>query len=281
MEVIMILLKYRYLRLLLALLFVGGSCTHIIARTHNSRSYRRSGFGIAYRKYAAKRSILQNAAKQRTVLKKLQPQQPIAQKQQYQHDTFETNLLHRAYALAHYIKLENDQTTKVKIDSITFEIGNSNKFTSSPEGSIYGIANIKCDNHGNGKKVEIMLNSALKHQSVAVQTQVILHELAHSYDIHLWNSIIGPNKRDALFDAYPYLQKDVEYCKTQLKPLAQQMIAHEWYAQWKSMKWMMKYAPNEVETLKRDYKNLAAYQSRTGITSVQYPPAALLLQWLA
>jgi hypothetical protein len=238
---------------------------------------------MAYRQYVAKRNILQNAAKQQTVLKKLQPQQPIAQKPQYKHDTFEADLLYRAHKLAQHIKIENDQTTKVKVNSITFEMADANRFTASTTagGCVYGLAEIRCDNNGNGKAVKIVLNRALKTQSIAVQTQVILHELAHSYDIHLWNSIIGPNKRDALFDAYPYLQKDVEYCKTQLKPRAHQMIAHEWYAQWKSMKWMLKYAPNEVETLKRDYKNLAAYQSRTGIPSVHYPPAAILLQWLS
>ena len=126
------------------------------------------------------------------------------------------------------------------------------------------------------KRCCIALHPSLKDDNLAVQASTIFHELAHAYDRHLWK----PGVQDTTFDCYPDLAQAVEYSKAKWKFTDAAMSASEWHADWQAIQWMKKYAPANLPALEVSYRELKLINDITGIRSMKYPPAEILLQWI-
>jgi hypothetical protein len=102
--------------------------------------------------------------------------------------------------------------------------------------------------------------------------------LAHAHDKHLWDTDATNN---TTFDCYPVLKNDVDYCLRTWQPTSPVMDASEWHAEWQASQWIKKYAVKRLAEVKRFHRKKKKYEERVGIQSVAYPPAEIVLKWLA
>lgn len=189
----------------------------------------------------------------------------------------EAALLKKAYKLAEAIAHENDRTNKVQVASIIFELLPSVKFAQN----VVGFSKMSSPNsRGRNQTVRIQLSRALKQNSIALQIQTILHELAHAYDKHLWD-VVAVEKNETSFDSYRFLKNDMLACQKKWNKAAPEMSSKEWYAEWQSIQWMKKYAPKHVAVLKEEFNEWAQEDKHQGVSSLVYPPADILLKWLS
>lgn len=188
----------------------------------------------------------------------------------------EVALLKKAYELAEKIAHENDRTSKIQIFPITFEMVSEKELPLSAA----RVSLVAHNTRGRNHYAHIKLSRGLLRASAALQARNILHELAHAYDQHLWDTF-NTGKYDSSFECYPFLKNDMQACKRKWSKAAPEMIASEWYADWQSVQWLKKYVPERGARLKRELLAEVEYEKHQGLTSLIYPPSEMLLKWLS
>lgn len=136
----------------------------------------------------------------------------------------------------------------------------------------------------------IMINDAIKNFSGPHQTQTILHELAHAYDPHLESvrklyaaiNLCDTASITDVFTHYPHLRNDAHMCIAALKANGQhttglKVLSYEWYAEWKSLQLMKKYALYEAQALQKFF----VQHPETSRNAPEYPPKEMLMKWLS
>lgn len=175
-------------------------------------------------------------------------------------------LIARAYELANFVK--RDQQNGARVDFLSIEIVKDGSDLLIEMGGSYGFCDI-CPNH----TVKVYLNPILMNKSVGEQMCAIFHELAHAYDQHYRTGNAG-------FECYPHLKIYAEGCHAQHGIPLEGMRASEWYADWQATQWIKKYAPENVEALKRHYEKFIEGHIESN-SARKYPPHGLILLWLS
>ena len=170
--------------------------------------------------------------------------------------------LARVESLAAQVK--SDQKN-VKLRSLTFEILDEQDMYMLNESYVHGLAIIF-----NGEAHIQFSSKLVESDDSAYQTFIILHELAHAYDIHMQK-----NKNEYHF--YPHLNADIAVSKTKFEQSFATMDSHEWHADWQATQWMKLYASDMVAKLRDDFISLSKY----GVERPSYPPYQLMVQWLS
>lgn len=194
----------------------------------------------------------------------------------------EKKLLERARNLASIIADEKRlSNSNIHFASIDFKMGDASEFINESDEPINAFTDMKTDKATKDcKHVCIKFHPDLKNDGDATQIVTIFHELAHGYDKHVWN-LGTTGAHDTTFDCYPDLAQEVQYCKSKWTCSYATMSPSEWHAEWQATQWLKKYAPEQVSALQRNYHELKLYQEMFGITSMEYPPAEILLRWLS
>jgi hypothetical protein len=195
----------------------------------------------------------------------------------------EKKLLERARGLALIVADENRlNNNDIHFASMDFKMGHASEFVGNTGDPINAFTEMKVEKEAMDRKhVCIKLHPDLKNDGDATQVITIFHELAHGYDKHVWDTARTTGTGDTTFNCYPDLKQGVEYCKSKWKDAQATMSPSEWHAEWQATQWIKKYAPEQVPALQRNYHELKLYQDTFGITSMEYPPAEILLQWLS
>lgn len=200
-------------------------------------------------------------------------------------------LLEKAEKLAAMIKQDALDNGLIELDSVMFELGDPDSMDLQLFSIVAGRAFLTMS--GDKKNVTILINKLVGFMDDAVQTQIILHELAHAYDAQLWKHTILSNgdvyavsqsEYAQTFDAYYHLRRYADWSMARHKVRVKVVLSYEWYAQWQSIQWMKKYTPHLINDFKkhlerkvRDDKMWATFITRS---SLYYPPANVMLKWL-
>lgn len=136
-----------------------------------------------------------------------------------------------------------------------------------------------------GKKVAtIYLCNHIKYLEAGVQAYIIFHELAHAYDLTLWYR--GNDDPDYVqdFHGYPCIQDEArEYIAEVNQQLGYpvEILSYEWYAEWKAIQFMKTRSSKEIRAVRNYLQKKRDQEKEEGISSYHYPPARLMLRWLA
>jgi hypothetical protein len=136
---------------------------------------------------------------------------------------------------------------------------------------------------GEERIATIYICNRVKYFEKGIQAYIIFHELAHAYDPNLWNGMSEDDYFKQNFYGYPCIQEEAqEYMDNQQLGFPVEILSYEWYAEWKAIQKMKRHRPShEIRALERYFQQKRDREKDEGITSYKYPPAKLLLKWLA